>query len=291
MNQGQSIVSQSPAACRAEERRRVPACVAENGSLPVHGERVGRYPGPVGSHTASAAAALFPSARLVPLAGFRAVADAVTSMDAAHGVLPIESSLAGPVAETHDLLYERALSIVAETVLPIRHCLAGPADVALEDVRVVRSHPTALDQCRDLLARMPQATASRRRRRPRRRRRRPRTATRRTSRSSSAEAVVAVRPDGARRRRRRPHRRSRASSRSRRITRARRPARCARTAFSFVTRAPAGRAARGDRAVRARRARSRCGSSRGRCRRRRGSTASTPSSRGIRSIRRCGSAA
>jgi prephenate dehydratase len=115
------------------------------------------YPGPAGSHTASAAAALFPSARLVPLAGFRAVADAVTSMDAVHGVLPIESSLVGPVAETHDLLYERALSIVAETVLPIRHCLAGPAPVALEDIRVVRSHPTALDQCRDLFARMPAA--------------------------------------------------------------------------------------------------------------------------------------
>jgi prephenate dehydratase len=116
------------------------------------------YPGPAGSHTASAAAALFPSARLVPLAGFRAVAEAVTSMDAVHGVLPIESSLVGAVAETHDLLYERALSIVAETVLPIRHCLAGPAEIALEDVRVVRSHPTALDQCRDLLARMPEAT-------------------------------------------------------------------------------------------------------------------------------------
>lgn len=112
------------------------------------------YPGPVGSHTASAAAALFPSAQLVPVAGFRAVADAVASAEAAHGVLPIESSLVGPVAETHDLLYEHDLSIVAETVLPIRHCLAGPAPVALEDIRVVRSHPAALDQCRDLLARL-----------------------------------------------------------------------------------------------------------------------------------------
>ena len=113
------------------------------------------YPGPVGSHTASAAAALFPSAQLVPLAGFRAVADAVAGAESAHGVLPIESSLAGPVLETHDLLYQRSLSIVAETVLPIQHCLAGPEIVALEEIRVVRSHPTALDQCRDLLARLP----------------------------------------------------------------------------------------------------------------------------------------
>ena len=39
------------------------------------------YPGPVGSHTASAAAALFPSAQLVPLPGFRAVVQAVTDAE------------------------------------------------------------------------------------------------------------------------------------------------------------------------------------------------------------------
>jgi prephenate dehydratase len=116
------------------------------------------YPGPAGTHTAAAAAALFPSARLVPLAGFRAVADAVGSAESAYGVLPIESSLAGAVPETHDLLYERDLSIVAEAVLPIHHCLAGPADVPLDAIRIVRSHPSALDQCRDLLARLPKAS-------------------------------------------------------------------------------------------------------------------------------------
>ena len=117
------------------------------------------YPGPAGSHTAAAAAALFPSARLVPVPGFRAVADAVAAADVTHGVLPIESSLAGAVAETHDLLYERELSIVGETVLQIRHCLAATAPVALDELRVIRSHSSALDQCRDLLARLPHAIA------------------------------------------------------------------------------------------------------------------------------------
>jgi prephenate dehydratase len=68
-----------------------------------------------------------------------------------YGVLPIESSLAGAVAETHDLLYELDLSIVGETVQPIRHCLAAVAPIAVADVRVVRSHPTAFDQCRRVL--------------------------------------------------------------------------------------------------------------------------------------------
>src|SRR3954464_14410932 len=116
------------------------------------------YPGPPGSHTSTAAATLFPLATLVPLAGFRAVADAVGAAEVGHGVLPIESSLAGAVSETHDLLYERDLSIVAEAVLPIHHCLAGPAHVGLEAIRVVRSHPSALEQCRNLLAQLPKAS-------------------------------------------------------------------------------------------------------------------------------------
>jgi prephenate dehydratase len=115
------------------------------------------YPGPPGTHTAAAAAALFPSASRVPLGGFRAVAEAVVSAEAAYGVLPIESSLAGSVAETHDLLFERELSIVGETILPIRHALAARPGTRLDEVRVVRSHPSAFDQCRALLGRLPNA--------------------------------------------------------------------------------------------------------------------------------------
>ena len=115
------------------------------------------YPGPPGTHTAAAAAALFPSASHVPVGGFRAVAEAVAAAEAAYGVLPIESSLAGSVAETHDLLYERALSIVGETILPIRHALAARAGTRLDEIRVVRSHPSAFEQCRGLLARLPNA--------------------------------------------------------------------------------------------------------------------------------------
>ena len=116
------------------------------------------YPGPEGSHSGAAAATLHPAAELQPVGGFRAVADAVARADVEQGVLPIESSLAGAVPETHDLLHERALSIVAEAVLPIHHCLLAAAPVALEEIRVVRSHPSALEQCRALLDAMPNAS-------------------------------------------------------------------------------------------------------------------------------------
>lgn len=120
--------------------------------------RVG-YPGRDGAHSAAACDRLFPDAELVPLPSFHAVVEATASGDVAFGVLPIESSLAGPVAETHDLLYGSPLAITAETAIPIRHCLVGVADVPREEIKTVRSHPVALDQCRRLLAEMPWATA------------------------------------------------------------------------------------------------------------------------------------
>jgi prephenate dehydratase len=118
------------------------------------------YPGRDGAHSAAACDRLFPEdPELLPLPSFAAVAEATSEGRVAFGVLPIESSLVGPVNETHDLLYDSPLAITAETVLPIRHCLVGPEAASIENIRVVHSHPVALDQCRQLLAAMPWATA------------------------------------------------------------------------------------------------------------------------------------
>ena len=117
------------------------------------------YPGRDGAHAGAAAEALFPAAELRSLPSFRAVAEAVAAGEVDAGVLPIESSLVGPVNETHDLLYASSLSIVGQVVLPIEHCLAGPAEVPLEAIRTIRSHPMALDQCRAFLASIPDAVA------------------------------------------------------------------------------------------------------------------------------------
>lgn len=117
------------------------------------------YPGREGSHTATAAEALFSEeVELLPLPSFRAVVEAAARAEIEAGVLPIESSLSGPVAETHDLLYSSSLAISAETILPINHCLVGLRSVPTRDIATVISHPVALDQCRDLLAGMPWAT-------------------------------------------------------------------------------------------------------------------------------------
>jgi prephenate dehydratase len=118
---------------------------------------VAAYPGPAGSHSHAAATRLAANGASIGLPTFSAVIAAAVGHDVSFGVLPIESSLTGPIAETHDLLYASPLSIIAETLMPISHCLLAPGLRTLEDVHTIRSHPAAFEQCRTLLDSMPWA--------------------------------------------------------------------------------------------------------------------------------------
>lgn len=75
---------------------------------------------------------------------FRMIAEA--AVDAA--VIPIENSLAGPVAEHYDLLLEQPVAIERESLLRIRHNLIALPGAELESIVRVSSHPVALAQCR-----------------------------------------------------------------------------------------------------------------------------------------------
>lgn len=75
---------------------------------------------------------------------FRMIADG--GADAA--VIPIENSLAGPVAEHYDLLHDQSVAIERESLLRIRHNLIALPGVALDAIESVCSHPVALAQCR-----------------------------------------------------------------------------------------------------------------------------------------------
>lgn len=71
---------------------------------------------------------------------------------AAAAVIPIENSLAGPVAEHYDLLLQHEVAIEMEMLLRIHHNLIGPPGMKLAEVEQVCSHPVALAQCRKFLA-------------------------------------------------------------------------------------------------------------------------------------------
>ena len=74
-------------------------------------------------------------------------------------VIPIENTLAGSVAEHYDLLLSRDVFIQKEFPLRIVHNLMAAPGVKMSDLRRVYSHPVALDQCRDFLARHPKVEA------------------------------------------------------------------------------------------------------------------------------------
>lgn len=69
------------------------------------------------------------------------------------GVMAIENSIAGSILPNYNLLKKSNLKIIGEVYLTIKQNLMALPGVALEDIREVRSHPMALQQCFDFLDR------------------------------------------------------------------------------------------------------------------------------------------
>lgn len=110
--------------------------------------------GPPGTFGELAALRFEPSAELVPFPSHAAVAAAVESGHADAGVLAIENSVSGSVAETLDILiHDTTLQVQAELVLPVEHNLIVRPGTRTSDVRIIYSHPQAFGQCRRFLQR------------------------------------------------------------------------------------------------------------------------------------------
>ncbi|MBI5949260.1 MAG: prephenate dehydratase [Chloroflexi bacterium] len=112
------------------------------------------YLGPPGTFGEEAAMRFAPDADLLPFPSHAAVAAAVESGMAEFGVVAIENSLNGSVAETLDILvHETDLQIQRELVLPIVHNLVARPGTRADQVQVIYSHTQALGQCRRFLER------------------------------------------------------------------------------------------------------------------------------------------
>jgi prephenate dehydratase len=70
------------------------------------------------------------------------------------GMIPIENSIAGRVADIHNLLPASGLHIVGETFLPIHFQLLGVKGAKASDLRSVHSHVHALGQCRKIIRKL-----------------------------------------------------------------------------------------------------------------------------------------
>ncbi len=120
--------------------------------------RVG-YQGEPGAFSEEAVVTLFAAhwssaVEPVPCPTFRDVFDGVEEGTLGFGVVPLENSQGGSIVETYDLLLRESVSIVGEVVVRVDQALLGLSGATLEGIRRVWSHPQALAQCEEFLARL-----------------------------------------------------------------------------------------------------------------------------------------
>jgi prephenate dehydratase len=106
------------------------------------------FQGEPGANSDIAAREVYPDCEPLPCATFEDALAAISSGEAELGMIPIENSIAGRVADIHHLLPHANLHIVGEHFLPIHFNLMAPKGATLQTVKSVESHVHALGQCR-----------------------------------------------------------------------------------------------------------------------------------------------
>jgi len=112
------------------------------------------FQGEPGANSHIAIAEAYPDAEALPCATFEDALAAIASGEADLGMIPIENSVAGRVADIHHLLPQSGLFIVGEWFLPVHHQLLGVRGAGLSDIKSVESHVHALGQCRKIIRKL-----------------------------------------------------------------------------------------------------------------------------------------
>ena len=109
------------------------------------------YQGEPGANSHIACADVFPDMEPLPCATFEDAFTAIVDGSADLGMIPIENSLAGRVADIHHFLPTAGLHIIGEYFLPIHFQLMAPKGADIGGLKDVYSHVHALGQCRTIL--------------------------------------------------------------------------------------------------------------------------------------------
>jgi prephenate dehydratase len=112
------------------------------------------FQGEPGANSHLAISQAYPDAEAVPCATFEDAFAALSARDADLGMIPIENSVAGRVADIHHLMPNSKLHIIAEHFMPVQHQLLGIKGAKLEDIKTVESHVHALGQCRKIIRKL-----------------------------------------------------------------------------------------------------------------------------------------
>jgi 3-deoxy-7-phosphoheptulonate synthase len=133
---------------RRDQERRLDTAAADGAAPAV---RVA-YQGAPGSYSDLALEKLFASRSHATLAKeghetFEGTLDALEAGEVDYALLPIENTIAASIHDVYRELSHRRVALVDEEIWQVEHCLAAQPGVRLGDVRLVRSHPVALQQC------------------------------------------------------------------------------------------------------------------------------------------------
>ncbi len=112
------------------------------------------YQGEAGANSHIACVDAYPGWEPLPCATFEDAFAAIGEGRADLGMIPIENSLAGRVADIHILMPHSGLHIVGEYFLPIHFQLMGLKGASLVELKHVHSHVHALGQCRKIIRRL-----------------------------------------------------------------------------------------------------------------------------------------
>ena len=102
------------------------------------------FQGEPGANSHLACREAYPDYEPAPCATFEDAFSAIAAGEAALGMIPIENSVAGRVADIHHLMPHSGLHIVAEHFMPVRHQLLAPKGATLKTIKTVESHVHAL---------------------------------------------------------------------------------------------------------------------------------------------------
>src|SRR5437899_11214329 len=112
------------------------------------------FHGEPGANSHLAIVPAYPDAEPLPCPTFEDALAVIATGEASLGMIPIENSVAGRVADIHHLLPQSGLFIVGEWFLPIRHQLMAPRGAKLAGIKTVESHVHALGQCRRIIRKL-----------------------------------------------------------------------------------------------------------------------------------------
>jgi prephenate dehydratase len=112
------------------------------------------FQGEPGANSHLACHEAFPDCEAVPCPTFEDAFAAISAGDVGLGMIPIENSVAGRVADIHHLMPDSGLHIIAEHFMPVRHQLLGVKGARLEEIETVESHVHALGQCRKVIRKL-----------------------------------------------------------------------------------------------------------------------------------------